>query len=93
MTSICEAYEYYWINQRLKERTLWETARLVAFYSGFGTVKGMKKPMDIQVFPWEQTEETDKTDKGTKLNPWTKADHDRMRKEGHPFFKKWQEKV
>lgn len=84
MTSIWEAYGYYWINQRLKERTIWETARMVSFYSGFGTVKGMRKPMDIQVFSWEQTEEMDK---GTKSNPWTKADHDRMRKEGHPFFK------
>lgn len=82
MTSIRDAYSYYWINQRLKERVTWETARMVSFYSGFGSVQGLKSYKDVQVFSWD-----DKGDKGSKNNPWTKEDHDKMRKEGHSFFK------
>ena len=83
MTSISEAYSYYWVNQRLKERPLWEMARMVSFYAGFGKVQGLKSDRDIQIFPWEENT----GDKGTTANPWTKEDHDRMRREGHRFFK------
>lgn len=86
MTSISEAYSYYWINQRLKERTTWETARTIAFHAGFGKIKGLNSELDIQIFPWEK-DKVEKGDKGTTSNPWTKEDHDRMRREGHPFFK------
>ena len=83
LSDIWHSYLGYWRNQRIKERSDWERARWIAFYTVAPHSKKITKVKDIIEFDWE----IDKSIKGTKANPWTKEELDKLR-ETHPFYKK-----
>jgi hypothetical protein len=47
----------------------WNRARMVAFYAGFGQVKGLKIWEDVIKFPWDKTAELPTYEEMKKIFP------------------------
>lgn len=83
MTDLLAAYNGFWTNESISQRSYWERARMIAFYASAPHVKTIKKPTDIIVFGWEKSNL-----KGSSSNKWTKEEINEMIKNGtHPLIK------
>ncbi len=77
MVDIWDAYIGHYLDENIKSRASWETARLISYVTLKAQgQKTMKRPQDLMKFEWE--EQSGK--KGTKSNPYTKAEIEELKK-------------
>ncbi len=77
MVEIWDAYVGHRLNENINARSMWETARLISYVTLKSQgQKSMKRPQDLMKFEWE--EQSGK--KGTKSNPYTKAEIEQIKK-------------
>lgn len=84
MVEIYDAYVGHRLNENINSRVHWETSRLISFVTLKSQgQKRMKKPQDLIKFEWEETHDK----KGTKSNPYTKAEIEQLKKLKPNWFK------
>ncbi len=84
MVDIWDAYIGHYLDENIKSRASWETARLISYVTLKAQgQKTMKRPQDLMKFEWE--EQSGK--KGTKSNPYTKAEIEQLKKLKPNWFK------
>ena len=84
MVDVWDAYVGNRLNENINARSLWETARLISYVTLKSQgQKTMKRPQDLMLFEWE--EQSGK--KGTKSNPYTKAEIEQLKKLKPKWFK------
>ena len=77
MVDVWDAYIGHYLNENIKSRASWETARLISYVTLKAQgQKTMKRPQDLMKFEWEEVSGK----KGTKSNPYTKAEIEQIKK-------------
>lgn len=77
LVELYDAYIGNRLNENIKARTHWETARLISYITLKSQgQKTMKRPQDLMKFEWEEVQ----GEKGTKANPYTKEDFEQLKK-------------